>query len=91
VRPEGEPSAQLRRVLEASGQSWSAAKPVLELNTGHALLHYLDGVAEPQVFTELARLLYEQALLTEDGTLPDPGGFARRLSALLARLAGAAR
>jgi molecular chaperone HtpG len=91
VRPEGEPSAQLRRVLEASGQSWPAAKPVLELNTGHALLHYLDGVAEPQVFTELARLLYEQALLTEDGTLPDPGGFARRLSALLARLAGTAR
>jgi molecular chaperone HtpG len=88
VRPEGEPSAQLRRVLEASGQSWPAAKPVLELNTGHALLRYLDGLADATAFAELTQVLYEQALLTEDGTLADPGAFARRLNALLARLVG---
>jgi molecular chaperone HtpG len=89
VRPEGEPSAQLRRMLEASGQNWPAAKPVLELNTGHALLRHLDGLADAAAFAELSRVLYEQALLTEDGRLADPGAFARRLSGLLVRLVGA--
>jgi molecular chaperone HtpG len=89
VRPEGEPSVQLRRVLEASGQNWPAAKPVLELNTGHPLLRHLDGLADATVFAEFTRVLYEQALLTEDGTLADPGAFARRLNGLLARLVGA--
>ncbi len=91
VRAEGEPSAQLRRMLEAHGQQWPAAKPVLELNTSHALLRYLEAVVDAAAFAELARVLYEQALLAEEGSLPDPGGFARRLGALLARLAGAAR
>jgi molecular chaperone HtpG len=91
VRPEGEPSAQLRRMLEAHGQQWPASKPVLEINTAHALLGHLDAESDATAFGEFARVLYEQALLTEEGTLPDPGGFARRLSALLARLAGAAR
>ena len=89
VRPEGEPSPQLRRMLEASGQNWPAAKPVLELNTGHALLRHLDGLGDAAAFAELTRVLYEQALLTEDGTLADPGAFARRLSGLLVRLVGA--
>jgi molecular chaperone HtpG len=89
VRPEGEPSPQLRRMLEASGQNWPAAKPVLELNMGHALLRHLDGLGDAAAFAELTRVLYEQALLTEDGTLADPGAFARRLSGLLVRLVGA--
>jgi molecular chaperone HtpG len=88
VRPEGEPSVQLRRVLEASGQNWPAAKPVLELNTGHPLLRHLDGLADATVFAEFAHMLYEQALLTQDGTLADPGAFAHRLNGLLARLVG---
>ena len=89
VRHEGEPSVQLRRVLEASGQHWPAAKPLLELNIGHPLVSYLDGLADATVFAELTRMLYEQALLTEDGTLADPGAFAQRLNGLLARLVGA--
>ncbi|MCC7464071.1 MAG: molecular chaperone HtpG [Gammaproteobacteria bacterium] len=91
VRPEGAPSAQLRRMLEAHGQHWPASKPLLEINTAHALLDHLDRETDAAAFAEFARVLYEQALLTEEGALPDPGGFARRLSALLARLAGATR
>jgi molecular chaperone HtpG len=91
VRPEGEPSAQLQRMLGAHGQHWRASKPVLEINTAHALLGHLDAESDATAFAEFARVLYEQALLTEEGALPDPGGFARRVSALLARLAGAAR
>ena len=91
VRAEGEPSAQLRRMLEAHGQKWPASRPVLEVNTGHALLRYLDAQSDAAQFAEIARVPHEQALLTEEGSLPDPGGFARLLSALLARLAGAAR
>ncbi|MFO1401116.1 MAG: molecular chaperone HtpG [Steroidobacteraceae bacterium] len=91
VRPEGEPSAQLRRMLEAHGQQLPASRPALEVNTAHALLRYLDGLGDATAFAEFAQVLYEQALLTDEGSLGDPGGFARRLSALLARLAAAAR
>jgi molecular chaperone HtpG len=91
VRAEGEPSAQLRRMLAAHGQQWPASRPALEVNTAHALLRYLDGLADAAAFAEFAQVLYEQALLTDEGSLSDPGGFTRRLSALLARLAAAAR
>ena len=90
VRAEGEPGAQLRRALEASGQAWPAQKPVLEINSSHTLLRYLDAEQDPAGFAELARLLYEEALLAADGSLDDPAAFTRRLNALLARLVAVA-
>ena len=89
VRGEGDLSAQLRRVLAASGQNLPAGTPLLELNVGHPLVKYLDGLADAAQFEELARLLFDQALLLEDGELPEAADFSRRLNRLLVRLAGA--
>jgi molecular chaperone HtpG len=85
VAGEHDMSAPLRRVLEAAGQSAPAAAPVLELNVDHHLVKYLDGRADTD-FTELALVVYEQALLAEGAQLPDPGAFVHRLNHLWARL-----
>jgi molecular chaperone HtpG len=87
VRGEGDLSAALRRVLEANGQSIPAGTPTLELNTDHALVKYLDGLKDAEQFSELALLLFDEAMLLEEGVLPQAADFSRRLNRLLVRLA----
>jgi molecular chaperone HtpG len=74
-------------VLEAAGQKAPSAQPVLELNTGHQLVRYLDQQADTPEFAELALVVYEQALLAEGAQLPDPGAFVQRLNRLWTRFA----
>jgi molecular chaperone HtpG len=78
---------RLRRILSAAGQKVPEAKPLLEVNVSHALVRYLDGVADAGEFGELAQLLYEQAQLAEGATLANPPDFVLRLNRLLVRLA----
>jgi molecular chaperone HtpG len=87
VRGEGDLSAQLRRVLAANGQTIPAGTPTLELNTDHALVKYLDGLKDVEQFNELALLLFDEAMLLEEGALPQAADFSRRLNRLLVRLA----
>ena len=80
---------RLRRILSAAGQKVPEAKPLLEVNVTHALVRYLDGLADAGEFSELAQLLYEQAQLAEGATLTNPPDFVLRLNRLLVRLAAA--
>jgi molecular chaperone HtpG len=89
VRGEGDLSAQLRRVLAANGQSVPAGTPLLELNVGHPLVQYLDRLQDQDAFSELALLLFDQAMLLEEGVLPQAADYSRRLNRLLVRLSGA--
>jgi molecular chaperone HtpG len=74
---------QLRRLLEAQGQSIPESKPALEVNLGHGLLKSMDKLTDETRFAELAGLLLDQALLAE-GQLPkDSQRLAQRLSRLL--------
>jgi len=86
VRGEGDLSAQMRRVLANAGQSVPASQPVLELNVTHPLVRYLDGVGDAESFGELARLLYDEAALVDEGQILNPSDFSRRLNQLLVRL-----
>ena len=86
VLAEGDPGAQMRRILEAAGQAMPETKPTLEINAGHALLRHLDTLADGEQFDELALLLFEQAKLAESGSVANPGDFVRRLNRVLARL-----
>jgi molecular chaperone HtpG len=86
VRGDTDLSAQLRRVLAASGQEVPAGVPLLELNVSHPLVKYLDGLQDAAQFQELALLLFDQATLLEEGQLPQPAEFNRRLNRLLERL-----
>ena len=87
VRGEGELSAQMRRLLAASGQSVPEAAPVLELNVTHPLVRHLEA-QQGSGFEELALLLFDEASLVEGGQVANPADFSRRLNALLVRLVG---
>jgi molecular chaperone HtpG len=86
VHSEADLSAQMRRVLASAGQTVPPSQPVLELNVTHPLVRYLDGVADSESFTELARLLYDEAALMDEGQIGNPSDFSRRLNQLLVRL-----
>jgi molecular chaperone HtpG len=86
VRGESELSASMRRVLAANGQSIPASAPAFELNVAHPLVRYMEGLKEPEPFSELSLLLYDQASLADEGQVANGPEFARRLNKLLVRL-----
>jgi molecular chaperone HtpG len=86
VAGEHDISAPLRRVLEAAGQRAPDAKPVLELNVEHHFVKYLEHRDDAGDFSDLALVLFEQAMLAEGAQLADPGAFVQRLNKLWMRL-----
>jgi molecular chaperone HtpG len=87
VLGEHDLSEHMRRMLAAAGQKAPEARPLLEVNIGHPLVKYLDGLGEAAQFAELAQLLYDQAALAEGNPLPNPPEYVQRLNRLLVRLA----
>jgi molecular chaperone HtpG len=86
TRSEDEMSESMRRILAAAGRGdVPAVKPQLELNLTHPLVQRLEGL-DGEDFSELSHLLYDQAQLTEQGQLANPGEYARRLNSLLLKL-----
>jgi molecular chaperone HtpG len=90
VLGEHDVSEPMRRILAAAGQQAPAARPRLEVNVGHPLVKYLDGITDASRFGELAQLLYEQAALAEGTPLANPPEYVQRLNRLLVRLAAPA-
>ncbi|MEO7774243.1 MAG: molecular chaperone HtpG [Steroidobacteraceae bacterium] len=86
VREEHDMGAQLRRMMAATGQELPRGKPVLEINVGHPLIKRLDGVVAGEEFNELAQVIFDQAQLSEEGQVANPGEYLRRLNRLLVRL-----
>ena len=87
VADEHDLSANLQRLLKAAGQKARASKPILEINPHHRLLTRLRGETDETRFNDLSKILFDQALLAEGGTLEDPAGFVRRVNQLLLELA----
>jgi molecular chaperone HtpG len=87
VLGEHDLSEQMRRILAAAGQKAPDARPLLEVNVGHPLVKYLDGVTDVSQFAELAQLLFDQAGLAEGVSLSNPPEYVQRLNRLLVRLA----
>ncbi len=78
--------AQMRRIMEASGQSMPDAKPIFEFNPTHPLLERLDTEPDEDRFAELVGILFDQASLAEGGSLTDPAAYVERLNRLLLEL-----
>jgi molecular chaperone HtpG len=83
VADEHDLSANLQRLLKAAGQKAPSSKPVLEINPHHRLLTRLKGETDETRFNDLSKVLFDQALLAEGGTLEDPACFVRRVNQLL--------
>jgi molecular chaperone HtpG len=77
-------SLRMGRILKQAGQNNPfATLPILELNPKHALVERLKNTADEAAFTELAHVLYDQAMLAEGGELDDPVVFVRRVNRLI--------
>jgi molecular chaperone HtpG len=77
---------QMRRIMEASGQSMPESKPFFEFNAGHPLVERLENEVDEDRFAELVGVLFDQASLAEGGSLQDPAGYVERLNRLLLEL-----
>ena len=76
-------TAQMRRMLEAAGQEVPEEKFILEINPQHALVQKAAQTSDDAAFAKWAEFIYEEALLSEQGSLKDPNAFVRRLNELL--------
>ena len=83
VVDEYEMSRNLAQVLKQLGQDAPMPTPTLELNLEHPLVLRLEKEADETRFDDLARLLFDQALLAEGGQLEDPASFIHRLNKLM--------
>ena len=88
VLGEHDMGAQMRRLMEATGQSVPDSKPHFEFNPDHPLVLKLDGEADDERFGDLVKVLFDQASLAEGQSLTDPGDYVRRVNSLLLELLG---
>ena len=82
VVPKNEPGAQLRRILEASGQTMEASNPIFEINSKHKLLKKLKDLKGKQ-FNSFVDFLYDYAVIAEGGSPQDPSKYLRQLDKYL--------
>jgi molecular chaperone HtpG len=77
-------SLRMGRILKQAGQhNPFATLPILELNPKHPLVERLKDTADDGAFSDLARVLYDQAMLAEGGDLDDPATFVKRVNKLI--------
>jgi len=79
-------SAHLERMMKAAGQSSYNMKPSFEINPEHPLIHRLRDTADTDRFSDMTKVLFDQALLTEGGQLENPAEYVSRLNKLLFEL-----
>lgn len=82
VRDQNALGPQMERLLKAAGQAVSESKVILEINPEHAIITRLNLEQDDKRLQEWVTILYEQALLAEGGSLPDPAAFVKRMNDL---------
>ena len=83
---EDEMGMQMRRILESAGQAVPENKRTFELNPTHPLVEKLNAETDEGRFTDLALVLFDQAMLAEGSHLEEPTSYVSRLNKLLLEL-----
>jgi molecular chaperone HtpG len=87
VSDEYDPTPNMERIFKAMNQAMPATKRILEINPDHALVSGLQGLYDKSKddpkLADFATLLYDQALLAEGSTIPDPLSFSKKISDLM--------
>ncbi len=87
VGDENDMGAHMERLMKAMNQDVPPQKKILELNAGHPLIgafqKVYDEAPDADQTKEYAEMLYDQALLTSGGSIPDPLNFAKRIANLM--------
>ena len=76
---------QLEKILAGAGRLPKATKPILEINTDHALIKSLlkEGASKPQLRQDAIHLLFAEALILDGERPEDPRGFSEQLARVL--------
>ncbi len=82
-------STQMIKLMQAAGQPVPEAKYHFELNPEHQLVKMLADIQDEEQFGQWADVLFDQAALSEQGSLKDPASFVTKLNRLLMDLAKA--
>ena len=75
--------AQMRRIMELSGQQAPETRPHLEVHLGHPLIQHLDKEPDDDRFKDLALVIFDQASLAEGTAVAEPGAYVQRINKLL--------
>lgn len=85
--PDGQPSAQMEKYLQAMGQTLPASKKIFELNADHPLVNkMIDLFATDKESPQLKNMIlysYEQAILQQGGMLDNMNAFIARVNELM--------
>lgn len=87
VADENGMTTQMIKLMQAAGQPVPEAKYHFELNPEHQLVKMLADVQDEGQFKQWSDVLYDQAALSEQGSLADPAAFVQNLNSLLMDLA----
>ena len=92
VAAQGDPGANMERILKMVDQEAPERKRILELNPTHPIIKNLGTLARKEPGSDRIRmwseLLYDQALLAE-GVVEDPAKLVRRITDLLTQVSSA--
>ncbi|ABG41402.1 heat shock protein Hsp90 [Paraglaciecola sp. T6c] len=80
-------STQMIKLMQAAGQPVPEAKYHFELNPEHSLVKMLADEQDEERFGQWTEVLFDQAALSEQGSLKDPAAFVHNLNTLLMNLA----
>ncbi|MGL5392107.1 MAG: molecular chaperone HtpG [Shewanella sp.] len=83
VTGEGEMSSQMIKLMQAAGQPVPEVKPTFEVNPAHPLVSRLNDLQDEAAFADWAKLLLQQAQLSEKGSLADPSAFIKLMNQML--------
>ena len=79
-------TTQMIKLMQSAGQPVPEAQYSFELNPEHQLVKLLADVQDEELFAQWTGVLFDQAALSEQGSLKDPASFVQNLNKLLASL-----
>ena len=88
VAQEGGMSKNFERILQQAGQRVPSRKPILEINPDHPIVSRLNEEVGEGNIDDWANILFDQAWLSEGGSLEDPAGFVQRMNQKMIELLG---
>ena len=79
-------TTQMAKLMQAAGQSVPEPKYSFELNPEHELVKMVSDVQDEEQFKQWTQVLFDQAALSEQGSLKEPANFVKNLNTLLSNL-----
>lgn len=79
-------STQMVKLMQAAGQPVPEVSYHFEVNPEHALIKTLANIQDEDRFAQLSDILFDQASLTEQGSMKDPASYVNKVNQLLVSL-----